>query len=171
MFQFLWQKGWKFWNAFVQNIFLIVFAWCKNYFIHICLAKFGWRIPRLRFLRRAASAERRCRGMNCQQVLPGQEPAVELMLQCFCTIIIPFLCEYPLIVEQPCDSSVQGKSRIGFSCVAEGLQCLPLSSQWEEKQPGIVIKPWMKKSLLVSHFYLSTTLICCLFITQSPEAL
>lgn len=55
--------------------------------------------------------------MKCQQILPGQEPALELMLQCFCTLIIPYLCEYPLIVEQPCDSSVQGKSRIWvFMC-------------------------------------------------------
>lgn len=52
--------------------------------------------------------------MNCQ-ILLGQEPALELMLQCFCTLIIPYLCEYPLIVEQPCDSSVQVKSiGLGF---------------------------------------------------------
>ncbi|KAF4793070.1 hypothetical protein TURU_114609 [Turdus rufiventris] len=51
--------------------------------------------------------------MNCQ-ILLGQEPALELMLQCFCTLIIPYLCEYPLIVEQPCDGSVQRRGGLWY---------------------------------------------------------
>lgn len=90
----------------------------------------------------------------------------------FHTLTIPYACGYPLIVEQrPWQQCVSKVYRTGFSWVAEGLACLPPSSQWEDRQPGAVIKPRMTKHPLSIHFYPSTALISCVFSVQSPRVL